>query len=223
MKHIIYLFTITLLALSCSETKEKLPENFDYGNIENGLYKNAYFDMEISFNPNWTVQNKEQINTLIEQHGTTASVENEDFKAIIKASQINTAYLLTVFKYDIGSSVAFNPSFMAIAENTKNFNAIHTGKDYLFHAKKLMQKTEMQYSFNSKIAERTISNAVFHVMETQLHFDGKTILQEYISTVSKGFSLSFVITYATEDEKEALYAIINSIKIQKNNSLALQL
>ena len=55
MKKIIYLFILTVL-LSCSDQNKKLPDNFDFGKIENGSYKNDYFDMEVLFNPNWIVQ-----------------------------------------------------------------------------------------------------------------------------------------------------------------------
>ncbi len=212
MKTVIYLCCIVLCLCSCNEPKAKLPENFDYGNTSNGLYTNSYFNLEVEFNPHWTLQNKQQIDDLIELH-TKTSGKDANFKAIIEASQIHTAYLLTIFKYDMGSAVAFNPSFMVIAENLNNFSGIKNGKDYLFHAKKLMQNTEMQYSFKTPVKERNIGTAQCYVMETQLDLGGTTIVQEYMSTVRKGFSLSFVLTYATTEERDALYAIIGSIKM----------
>lgn len=50
-------------------------------------------------------------------------------------------------------------------------------------------------------------------MEARLDYMGKIIFQEYISTVKKGFSLSIIISYSTEEEKNELYQVIDSIKI----------
>ena len=102
---------------------------------------------------------------------------------------------------------------MIVAENTKNFPGIKNGKDYLFHAKKLMKQTQMSYSFEKEVFEQTIGRSLFHNMETKLDYMGKTIIQEYISTVNKGFSLCFIISYTNEEEKNELYDVINNIKI----------
>jgi len=212
MKKIIYLFILTVL-LSCSDQKKKLPENFDFGKTENGFYKNDYFDMEVLFNPNWIVQDKQELNNLIERGSDLITGDNKNLKSIIKASQVNTAYLLAVFKHEVGAAVEFNPSFMIVAENTRGFPGIKNGKDYLFHAKKALQQTQMAYSFEKEIVERKIGSSLFHVMEAKLDYMGKIIIQEYISTVDKKFSLSFIISYTTDEEKNELYEVINKVKI----------
>lgn len=212
MKNIIYLFIVTVL-LSCSDQKKKLPENFDFGKIENGSYQNDYFDMEVLFNPNWIVQDKQAMNNLVERGSDLVTGDNKNLKSIVKASQVNTAYLLAVFKHEVGAAVEYNPSFMIVAENTKNFPGIKNGKDYLFHAKKLLKQTQMSYSFEKEVFEQKIGKSLFHVMEAKLDYMGKIIIQEYISTVNRGFSLSFIISYTTEEEKNELYEVINNIKI----------
>ena len=42
----------------------------------------------------------------------------------------------------------------------------------------------------------------------------KSITQEYISTVKNGFSLSFIASYSTDEEKSELYKILDNIKIE---------
>lgn len=212
MRKTICLFIVTVF-LSCSNQEKKLPENFDFGKTENGSYKNDYFGMEVLFNPNWIVQDKQEMNNLIEQGSDLVTGDNKSLKSIVKASQVNTAYLFAVFKHEVGAAVEYNPSFMIVAENTKNFPGIKNGKDYLFHAKKLMKQTQMSYSFEKEVFEQTIGRSLFHNMETKLDYMGKTIIQEYISTVNKGFSLCFIISYTNEEEKNELYDVINNIKI----------
>lgn len=212
MKNIIYLIIVTVL-LSCSDQKKNLPQNFDFGKTENGSYQNDYFDMEVSFNPNWIVQDKQAMNNLIEVGSNFAIGDQKKLKSIIEASQVNTAYLLAVFKHEVGAAVEYNPSLMIVAENTKNFPGIKDGKDYLFHAKKLLKQSQMPYSFEKDLFEKKVGKSSFHVMEASLDYMDQKIIQNYITTVNRGFSLSFIISYTTEEEKNELYEVINNIKI----------
>jgi len=212
MKKIIYLL-IASLFFNCSNPKKNLPDNFDFGKTENGLYKNDYFNMEISFNPNWAVQDKQAVNNIVEKGNELITGNDKTFDSAVKAAQVNTAYLLTIFKHEVGAAVEYNPSLMLVAENIKNFPGIKNGKDYLFHAKKILKQTQLPYSFNKEVFEKEIDNSKFYIMEAELDYMGKTIIQQYISTVNKGFSLSFIISYTTEEEKNELYEVINNIKL----------
>ena len=212
MKKLIYLI-ITITILGCTSQEKNLPKEFDFGKTESGLYTNDFFNMEIYFNPNWIIQDKQQMNNLIEAGGELATGDDKNLKAIVKASLVNTAYLLTIFKYEVGSAVEFNPSFMVIAENTKSYPGIKNGKDYLFHAKKLLEQTQMEYYFEKDVFEKTIGKSMFHVMEAKLNYMNNTIIQEYITTVTNGFSLSYVVSYTTEEERSELYEIIDKIKM----------
>ncbi len=212
MRKIICLI-IVISTLSCTGQEKKLPNDFDFGKTEKGSYKNDFFQMEISFNPDWVIQDKQQMNNLVEMGSEIVVGDNKNLKSAVKASMVNTAYLLTIFKYELGSAVEFNPSFMVVAENTKNFPGIKNGSDYLFHARKLLEQSQMEYHFEKDVFEKRIGKANFHVMEAKLDYLNKTIVQEYMTTVSKGFSLSFIVSYTNEDEKNELYEIIKKIKI----------
>ena len=57
----LFLVGVSLLLIAgCKQT----PKNFDYGKIENGVYRNNYFDFEIPVPANWAVQNREQVQEL---------------------------------------------------------------------------------------------------------------------------------------------------------------
>lgn len=211
MKNIIYLLSLIIL-LSCSNKENKIPENFDFGKAENGLYTNKYFGLKIHFDPSWSIQNKEQMNQLVDRGSQVIAGENESIKRQMKASLVNTAYLLTIFKHEVGSPVEHNPSFLSIAENVKNFPGIKTGEDYLTNVKNTMNRTELDYDFNN-IEQAQIGNSKFYVLKSSLNHLRRTINQEFFARIEKGFSLSFIITYANDEEKEELYKIIDSIEI----------
>jgi len=188
---------------------------FDYGKIKDNTYKNDFFDIEITFNTEWFVQSKEQERTIMKQG--VDLIKDEDLKPLIEASKVNTAQLITILKYEFGSAVDSNPSFMALAENVKNFPGIKRGKDYLFHSKKLLQKSlPDKCSFEKDFYEKSIGNMEFDVMEVKINHLNQTIIQEYFSTIKKGFCLSFIISYSNDEEKKELYSIIDKI-VQKRN------
>ncbi|MCH8904594.1 MAG: hypothetical protein IIA45_11845 [Bacteroidetes bacterium] len=179
MKKFIYLI-IVISTLSCSNQEKNLPDNFDFGKTEAGSYVNDFFEMEIFFNPDWVIQDKQQMNDLIDAGGELFTGDDKNLKSAVEAAMVNTAYLLTIFKHELGSAVEFNPSFMVIAENTKNAPGIKNGGDYLFHSKKLLEQTQMGYYFEKDVIEKTIGKSTFHVMEAKLDYMDMTIIQEYM-------------------------------------------
>lgn len=209
----IFLLLIISLAFSCSNQEKNLPNNFDFGKTENGLYQNKYFDMEVSFNPNWIMQDKKGMNDLLERGKILMASENKEMESVIKASMVNTAYLLSIFKYEFGSAVEFNPSFMIIAENINKIPGIKRGKDYLFHAQQQLDKSPLPYTFEKEIYEKKIGKSSFDVLTCHLEYNNQSIIQEYLTTLSNGFSLSFILSYSTEQEKDELYELINNIKM----------
>ncbi len=212
MRKFLYL-ALLFAALGCTNEENKIPEEFDFGVTESGIYKNAYFDMEIAFDSNWVIQDKKQINALLDTGKDLIIGDDENLKAVVEAAEVNSAYLLTIFKHEVGAAVDFNPSLIVIAENTKNAPGIKTGEDYLFHTKKLLSQTQMEYYFEKDVYEKTIGRSTFHVMQAKLDYLDQTIIQEYITTVTKNFSLSFIVSYTTEEERNELYEVIDNIKL----------
>ena len=206
------LFAILLIS-GCNLLERRIPENFDYGKAENGIYKNEFFNLEVRYPQEWVVQSKEQVDALREKGGDIVAGDNESLKRAVKASEVNSAYLLTVFKYEVGAPVEFNPSFMVMAENTKMVPGIKDGKDYLFHAKKLLEQTQLGYTISDDFYHKKIGSKEFYVMEASLSAGGMSVQQEYMVTVLNGFSLAFVASYGNEEQKNELYSIIEKVSL----------
>lgn len=213
-KSLIILCTI-LFTFSYGFCQEKSEiQNFDFGTAKAGLYENDFFKLKISFNPEWSVQSQEQIDKLTEIGEDIIYGEDKQMKRIINSSKVNISTLLTIYQYELGSAVDYNPSFMVIAENTKLYTGVKTGKDYLFHAKNMLIQTAVGYSFKKDVYERKIGNVQFHVLEGKVEMLGKKISQDYMATVKNGFSLLFITTYTNKEEKEELYKIIEKITME---------
>ena len=161
---------------------------------------------------NWIIQSQEQMKMLEDRGRDVIAGDNKNMKALLRASEINTANLISVFQYEVGSQVDFNPNFILIAENCKAFPGIKNGGDYLFQARKLMKQSQMKYEFMDEDFKKVTINAQeYYVMNTNLNYGTSQIKQMYYSIIKNGFSLVAIITFVNDDQKKDLEKIINSI------------
>lgn len=214
MRPIIFLL-LAIISLSCSQTeaKKNLPEGFDFGKTENGVYTNDYFQMKVNFNPEWYISDQQQMAQIAELGNELTAGDDEELGAVLEASQVNIAHLLGISKHEWGAPVDFNPSFIVLAENIKLFSGIKSGKDYLFHVKKLLEVAPVSYLFEKEVFERKIGNETFYVLELKIDNMGEIVTQEYMATIKKGFTLSIIASYANEEDHLEIEKFINSVKI----------
>ena len=198
--------------VSC-KLEHKIPENFDYGQAENGVYTNSFFDLKVVYGKDWKVQNKESVERLTEQGEELIAGDNERLKQQIKISKISTAYLFTAFKYEMGSTVSFNPSIMIIAENIRNKVLGGTSKTYLAKIKKGLEQSQIPYSFKEKLKTRAIGDLEFEMLEAKVEVPAAQITQEYYTTVKNGFYLNFIVSYSDQEQKKELYQVLKKIKL----------
>jgi hypothetical protein len=207
----LFFFAIVLLAIAGCKQQ---PKNFDYGKIENGTYTNSYFDFEIPVPSNWAVQNKEQVQQLQKTGEDLVSGNNKELGAKIKASNITTAILLTVFKNKTDAVTdKFNSSFIILSENLRGM-PIKKGSDYLAHAKEIMQQSNMSYQFVPEYSTEKIGNREFDRMDVSLSGQAENVQQSYYSVIDQGFALSIIISYGDDQQKAELKNIINKIKFR---------
>ena len=208
----IFLFSLLLFTLLGCKEAEK---NFDYGKIENGVYTNDYFDFNIPVPQNWDVRNDEQVQQLQKKGSGLISGNNKELEAKIDEADVNTIVLLTVFKNkEDTTAVKFNPSFILLCENLQGSPDIKKGKDYLDHAKYLMQQSKMPYQFTPEYFTEKVGNKEFDRMDAVLDGQMGGIQQSYYSIIDKDYALSIIISFVDHDQKTELKGIINKIKFK---------
>ena len=105
---------------------------------------------------------------------------------------------------------------MLVAENLKLAPGIKTGSDYLFHTRKLLKQTQMQYNnIDGDFEKVMIDNQEFYKMNLDINHMGLNIKQSYYSTILNGFSVNAVISFVNEAQKDELDKIVYSIKFEK--------
>lgn len=207
----VFFFAVFLLAITGCKQE---PKNFDYGKIENGVYTNNYFDFEIPVPANWAVQNKDQVQQLQKTGEELVSGNDKELGAKIKAANVRTAILLTVFKNKTDAVTdKFNSSFIILSENLGAI-PVKKGSDYLAHAKEIMQQSNMSYQFAPDYSTEKIGNKQFDRMDVSLGGQGQNVQQSYYSMIDKNFALSIIISYGDDQQKAELKNIINKIKFR---------
>lgn len=213
IKHYGFIFLIMMSSI-CNSYGQL--ENFDYGHVDDRNYQNDYFGFTIKLPLEWVVQTKEQTENIANTGKKLIAGDDENMNAVIKASEVNTANLLAVFQYELGSAVEYNPNIMIVVESLKNAPGIKNGSDYLFQARRIVQQGQFKYDYISeKFDKETINESDFYKMDTQLNYMGLEIKQIYYSTVLKGFSFNVIVSYISDEQKEILLKSINSMSFKK--------
>ncbi|MDY0780484.1 hypothetical protein [Tenacibaculum sp. IB213877] len=205
-------FAILLTVLVIVSCKSKTNNNFDYGGFEDNTYINNFFKIKFDLPVNWVIQSREQTEALAKKGRKLIVGDDDNLKSIIDASEINTANLLTAFKYEQGAAVDYNPNIAVVAENISNAPGIKTGGDYLFHAKKFLSQGSFKYDYLSENFENEKINGLdFYRMDASINQLGILIKQSYYSTIINGFSLNLIVSYSTEQQKNELLKSLNTI------------
>jgi len=206
------LFVAALTLTGCKQEPITEQEGFDYGTVANNKYTNKFFDVEMDVPAGWDIQDQEQRDAMMKEGQEAAAGDNIVMKARMKASEVNSANLLTVYEHKIGAAVEYNPSFMLVAENLKNFPAIKTGDQYLDNAKKLLTNSAMKITkIDDKYTKRTINGIDFYTMDVTMDVESYPVHQKYMATIKDGFALGFIYSYSNEAQKAQLEKVTNSI------------
>ncbi|MBS3914210.1 MAG: hypothetical protein KG003_06900 [Bacteroidetes bacterium] len=197
------------VAVSCNP-KKQVP--FDYGNVVNNIYKNNFFQFKLQVPHGWKVLSKDEKKKLSEKGRDYITQGNEGMKDAFKASEINTANLLSIFRYEVNPEEEYNCNFIIMAENLKNNPKIKNGEDYLYVTKQVIQKTNIQISSaDSKFEKVKLGGRDFFRMNMTLSVMGMEIQQSYFALLDQGFALGMVMSYVTESDKKLLDDCIHSV------------
>ncbi|HPI54613.1 MAG TPA: hypothetical protein PLU10_07950, partial [Chitinophagaceae bacterium] len=137
-----------------------------------------------------------------------------NMKAMVDANMIRVANLLSVFKFELGASVDYNPGIVAVAENVSIFTGMKNGHDYLENSKKIIEQSQLDYK-NILIDETPvdINGISFYKMKGLLSIAGLELQQEFFVTIRHKFALAFIISYTKEADKNDLYKVLETIQL----------
>jgi hypothetical protein len=209
-----YTAAVLLIAVcSVAYSQDSVPA-LDAGNVKNSVYTNAFLGMQLRIPDEWHVQDNDATKAMFERGKTIVAGDDKNLNAAIRDSEQKSLTLLCVFKQPPGAPVDFNPSFMCLAEKISGLPGISKGSDYLFHVKKGLSSPNLQVSFEKPIYDSTIAGLQFGVLETKLAIGQAVIRQKYYATILKGYALTFIISYSSEQELQTHNRTLESIKFR---------
>jgi hypothetical protein len=199
---------LCVLAGGCGK---KPPEQMNSGRFEGSVYHNDYLGMTITIPSEWTIQDLKTTQQIARTGERMIAGSNENMRATMEARQSQTTNLFNVFKHAPGSPVPYNPSIYAVAEDISLFPGIKTGGDYLYHARRLLESGQMEFSFPRDVAIETLAGVEFHVMNVEMKVppSGK-VMQEYFATVRKGYAVVLILSFTNEQERAELRNVLNT-------------
>lgn len=188
--------------------------NFDYGHFDAHTYTNSFFNLQMKFPEDWYISSTETNNQLGKMGKELVTGDDANMKAMVDANMIRVANLLSVFKFELGAPVDYNPGMVAVAENLSIFTGIKTGHDYLENSKKIIEQSQLVYK-SLTIDEKPIqlNGIAFYKMKGFLSIAGLELQQEFYVTVRNKFALAFVISYTKEEDQSDLFKILETIKM----------
>lgn len=203
---------VCFLAVGLTQCKTGKPDNFDYGSVQNNVYTNAFFAMQMDVPEGWAVQSEEAMKRMTEMGSELVTGDDALMKIKVKASEINSANLMSAFQYEVGTPIdEFNANITLVAENLTLAPGVKRGSDYLVHTKNFMKQSPANYTFNADFGSETFGGQPFDYMDATLTTMGVEIQQRFYSTIIEGFSFNAIISYGTEDQKEMLLDILKTM------------
>lgn len=198
-----------VLVLGCSK---KASEEISSGTMEGSVYRNDYFKFSVTLPSDWSVQDSEAQARLQEEGAAAVAADDKSVKRMQRTAERQSVNLFQVFEHPVGSPVEFNPSITAVAERVQHMPGIKRGSDYLFHVKKLLQTSALTFSFPGDDGTENLGGCDFDVTPIDLVTSGQTVHQKYYALVTKGYALSLVISFSSEEDEAKLMDILRSVK-----------
>jgi len=188
MKRFSPILPIILLLCSYANAQSQV----DLGVVKDGTYINRGFGFSFTYPKDWVVHG-EATNERIRELGKEKITESGGAsKASVEVSMKNTYYLLTVFRYAIGTpGVTFNPAVLVMAERVSHAPGIKNGKDYLLNIRMLLAKAGQQVLIEEP-KEYHFGGLQFFRDNYGVENNGVHMMQSHFATVRNGYALVFI-------------------------------
>ena len=206
----IQVMALVVLLAGC---QKKAADEVDTGSWQNTVYRNKFFGLTVTFPTNWYPQDQSANNRLIRAGENIVAGDDKNMQAEFKAGEKQSVNLFAAFKYPLGKPVAFNPSIISVAERVADFPGIQRGQDYIFHVKQGLQGSQLSVKFSDDISSARIAGKDFDVMGIELNVNGTRVKEEYYATIMKGYALSFILPYTTDEDHQTQKSILNSMTL----------
>jgi hypothetical protein len=186
----------------------------DQGSLDGSAYTNEYFGLTLTLPAGWKVhgeaakkRNREAVRKLFDTKDPAA-------QARLERAVGGTLNLLTVYQYPVGVAVHFNPAFLCAAEKIPAAAASATDADYMDVLKKTFRYSKAPITVDRDVYTEAVGGETFSVIDITTHFPDAVGHQRYYTHIRRGYALSLVLTYLTEEQLRTLAGVVESVRFR---------
>jgi hypothetical protein len=195
--------------------KKKEGEKVTAGKIENSTYSNKYFGLTLKLPKDWDIKDEESSEQLRKMGSKFFTGGDENIERTLNASvEERQLWFFAASKHPPGTPIANNPSIISMAEFIGDNTGIKTGNDYLFHVKKALEISGINYSTAEAPTSEEIGGKKFYLLKVTLPFSNISVKQKYYSAIVKNYAISFILTYLSENGENSLKEILKTAKFE---------
>lgn len=214
MKRLLFAVPLALALIGCASAPSA-PATIDYGRFEGNVFSNEFFGVSIAVPEGWAVQDAATMARLAEQGTEMLYGDDEEMQRVIEAAEVESLQFFGAYRYPLGSAVDFNPSVILMAENLKNAPGVADGGDYLFHAKRLLDQSSVEFRIVKDTYPVTVNGTVLHALDIAITYLGNEIRQRYYTRVMNGFAVAVVITWTDDEALAALDGAVATLRFER--------
>ncbi|MEM1396057.1 MAG: hypothetical protein AAGH38_01230, partial [Pseudomonadota bacterium] len=171
---------------------------------------NPYFGLTVASPDGWYPLNDQELRALLNIGEKMAAAESEHLDRVFEATRVNQVPLFGIFKEAPGAPIDFNPSVIAQAEKVDHAPGIKRGADYLFHTRKGLAQTGMEFDAAEEFGEQVIGGVTFDKMDVTVKSPAGTISQKYYAARHE----KYVIILVASTINTSLDPILESIEFE---------
>jgi hypothetical protein len=126
----------------------------------------------------------------------------------------NTLNLLTAYQYPVGAAVHFNPAFLCAAEKIPPAAAGATDADYMAVLKQTFRYSQAPITVDRDVYTEQVGGLTFSVIDITTRFPNAIGHQRYYTHIRRGYALSLVLTYLTDEQLRTLDGVVKSVRFR---------
>lgn len=182
--------------------------------VGDNTYRIAVADMTITAPEGWYVADTGMMSKLMDA-GKDASTATMDasLKAAVEGAMKRTTSLFSFMEVPPGSPREYIPALIGVSEDVSMLPGVVRGRDYFFHARRVMEQAAVPTVIATDYVERTIGGKSFDRMDVEMGAPGQTVNQRYFAARHGGVVVAFIQSYRTEEELAVLDRALDSIKL----------
>lgn len=179
-------------------------------------YVNEFFHLEVTKPEGWFAQDADLTLKMSQRGADLVAGDDDNMKAIVAQSLKTSFPVFGFFQHPPGAAVEVNPSIISMAENVSVLPGIKTGCDYLFHARKLFERSALKVSVKEGCQTTQINGTSFGYIDTTLIAGSREISQRYYACVQGEHALSIIQTYVDDETKRLVDDPLQTLSVACN-------